>query len=243
MTDPMATRIVEVRIGPDAAPLLLVDGVPVDLAAGEDPEQAGTDQVAADARRAGRPVPAVLVLDGGSTRWRVRIHPDGTVTDQPDDAPSAPRRGGRPVAWLVGAVALALLAVGGHVALTAPPAGSDAPVTSGVAVPTWAAELPMPAGPTPVPATTPEPAPVLAAAPDPVPSILSTRATPRRVQAPAAPTPTPPTTEPPAAPLVELEPASAAPSSPGTGASQRGQSQPSPPTTSVSPAQRGRSGT
>lgn len=271
VTDPMATRIVEVQIRADGAPLLLVDGVPVDLAQGDDPERAGMGLVADDARRVGRCVSAVLVLDGGSTRWAVQVHPDGTVTDQPDDAPPASQGRRPPLAWLAGAAALALLAGGGYVAVTTSTPGPGAPATPGVAVPTWAAELPAePARPSSAPAPAPAPA---TPAPTPTPTLAlaaavpeseseplspSTRATERRVRAPAATeqsSPDPSAADPVStrpdelrapAPLVEQEPATVAPSSPGTGSSQRARSQrPSTrasATPSVSSSQRGQSG-
>lgn len=263
VTDPMATRIVEVRIGADSTPLLLVDGVPVDLAPGDDPEQAGMDLVADDARRAGRSVSVLLMLDGGSTQWLVQVHPDGTVSDLPDAAPTEPQRRRRPVAWLAGVSALALLAVGGYVAVTASTPGPDAPAASGVGIPTWTAELSTSAEstrPTPAPAPTPEPATALAAAApetESEPSSPPTRATERRVRAPAAPersapepsasdpVPTRPDEQPAPAPLVEQEPATAAPS-PELGSSQRARSQRPSSSASASPSvsssQRGQSG-
>lgn len=182
VTDPMAVRIVEIRGDADGVPLLLLDDVPVDLAAGDDP---GTGRDG-PGRRAGAavraPVTAVLVLDGGSTQWWVQVHPDGSVTDQLPAAPPVSGRRRRPAAWPAGAAALALLASGYGVVTTSSPSPA-APATSGgtappaLAVPSTQAETARPTTvPTPTASTstlmatstrTPEPAPVPAAAPDP----------------------------------------------------------------------------
>jgi hypothetical protein len=64
-----------------ACPALIMDGTEVAVPAGQDPEVVGIAVVAADARRCGQPILAVLIADRGSFRWRLLVHPDGNATD------------------------------------------------------------------------------------------------------------------------------------------------------------------
>jgi hypothetical protein len=78
-----------------ACPALIVDGAEVAVLAGQDPEVVGIAVAAAEARRCGHPVPAVLIADRGSFRWRLLVHPDGSATDDPSTPPPPVRRPGR----------------------------------------------------------------------------------------------------------------------------------------------------
>lgn len=141
---------VEIVISSDVAgPVLVVDGVAVELASGQDPELAGIGLVATEAVRRGRPVPAVVIGDGGSWRWRVLVHPDGTATDDLDDVRN--EVAGRPAAGrirrarsrlalaaivvVVGLVGIAAIAVGSTAGQARIATGEVGAVPTPVAVP------------------------------------------------------------------------------------------------------------
>jgi hypothetical protein len=80
-----------------ACPALIVDGAEVAVPAGQDPEVVGIAVAAAEARRCGQPIPAVLIADRGSFRWRLFVHPDGSATDDTSTRlPAVHRPGPRP---------------------------------------------------------------------------------------------------------------------------------------------------
>jgi hypothetical protein len=115
-----------------ACPALIVDGTDVAVPAGQDPEVVGIAVAAAEARRCGHPVPAVLIADRGSFRWRLLVHPDGTATDDTSTRPPPVRRpGARPRlggGLVVVGVAVVLLGGGAALVVSTIPSGSPGEV-------------------------------------------------------------------------------------------------------------------
>ncbi|WP_161631746.1 hypothetical protein [Pseudonocardia asaccharolytica] len=144
---------------PGAGPALRVDGRAVAVPAGQDPEAVGLAAVAVAARRHGHPIPAVLIADRGSLRWRLLVHPDGATIDDdtPTLAPAGPRP--RPRGRLVVA-GIALLVLAGGVALAVRPTPAAAPETGVASGPASLAPVSPPGspeilGPPPAPPPTP----------------------------------------------------------------------------------------
>ena len=229
----MTRAPVEIRIGQGAGePWLFVSGREVTVPPGADPIATGFGVVAASAKRQGGPVPAVLIDEREAMQWRVLVHADGTVTDDPGGMATVPverhsvRRGA--LVALSAVVLLGGLAYGIAAQPLGKPTGTDALPTGlpASAPPTTVpaeAFAPPSASATPTVPPSPEPAPAGAAppaSPDPGPvgGYPPVTAGPR----PGAAQPVArPVTSAPARPVATARPASPAPARPASPAPVR----------------------
>ena len=178
--------------GEGDAPTLTVDGLAVDVPAGQDPMLVGIALVATTARP-GHPVPAVVVADDGNWRWRVLVHADGTTSDDPGDTGGwrPERRSRRPSRLAVAAIGVMLVGGGvAAVAVTSAGSGRGPDVAAGSVggVPATTAPTPTAAAPTTVapltsvaPPTTVAPPTAAFATPAPAPRLVPPAAAPEPV--------------------------------------------------------------